>query len=223
MTKVKEANMVHDDDASSNGRRILWIIVASFGLIMTAGAIAGFLSAMSAQGNGNIDAVSVAVLAVFVTIIGALAFTIWNLTRKMRTSQEKVPRREKLYNRILVGCMIFGGIIGLTLAISGSSGTRDTALFGSGALPPMIALALAASIGIFMPVLTYYWHKNAVDELEEAAYRAGTLFAMYAFWFVAPVWWLLWRGGFLPSPDGVALYTMTMFVALFVWAWKKYR
>ena len=223
MTNLTEARMTQHEDTSSNSKRMLWIVVASLGVIMTSGAIAGFLSEMTAQGDGTMDGTSLIVLGVFVAIIGALAFVIWSLTQKMRTSGEKIPRREKLNNQILIGCGLFGGIIGLTLAVSENFGADEAILFGNGALPPVVAIVLAAAIGIFMPVVSYYWHKNVVDELEEAAYRAGALFAMYAFWFVAPVWWLLWRGGFLPAPNGVALYLMTTFVALIVWSWKKYR
>lgn len=224
MTNLTEAPMAqHDEDTSSNGRRMLWIFAAGVGMVMTAGAITGFLSEMKAQGNGTLDGASIAVLIVFVAIIGALAFVIRNLIKKMRVSGEKVPRREKLNSRIIIGCGVFGGLIGLTLSISENFGSNEAILFGNGALPPVVAIILAVAIGIFMPIVSYYWHKNVVDELEEAAYRAGALFAMYAFWFVAPVWWLLWRGGFLPPPNGVALYLMTTFVALIVWSWKKYR
>lgn len=224
MTNLTEVKMMQDEDnAPSNGRRMLWIIIASLGVVMTSGAIAGFVSEMKAQGDGAMDGTSLIVLGVFVAIIGALAFVIWSLTQKMRTSGEKIPRREKLNNKILIGCGLFGGIIGLTLAVSENFGADEAILFGNGPLPPVVAIVLAAAIGIFMPVVSYYWHKNVVDELEEAAYRAGALFAMYAFWFVAPVWWLLSRGGFLPAPNGVALYLMTTFVALIVWSWKKYR
>jgi hypothetical protein len=74
-----------------------------------------------------------------------------------------------------------------------------------------------------MPLMSWYWHARVIDELEADAYRSGAMLAMYAFWIVAPVWWLLWRGGMLPAPDGVALYLMTTFVALIIWFWKKYR
>lgn len=224
MTNLTEVPMTqHDEDTSSNGRRTLWVVVASLGIVMTAGAITGFLSEMKAQGNAIFDGPSIAVLIAFAAIIGVLAFVILNLVRKMRASGEKVPRREKMNSRMIIACGIFGGFIGLTLSISENMGTGEAILFGDGPLPPAIAILLAAAIGIFMPVVSYYWHKNIVDELEEAAYRAGALFAMYALWFVAPVWWLLWRGGFLPSPNGVALYLMTTLVALIVWSWKKYR
>jgi hypothetical protein len=91
------------------------------------------------------------------------------------------------------------------------------------AMPPVLAIILSIAIGVILPAITLYWHKRVVDEQEEAAYRVGVLIAIYAFWFIAPVWWFLWRGGMLPQPDGIALYVMTMFVALIVWFRKKYR
>lgn len=87
----------------------------------------------------------------------------------------------------------------------------------------MLAIIMSVAIGVFMPAVTFYWHKNLVDEQEEAAYRFGALIAMCAFWFIAPVWWFLWRGGMLPEIDRIALYFITIFVALIVWFWKKYR
>ncbi|MFN3451451.1 MAG: hypothetical protein ACK4ZE_04775, partial [Sphingorhabdus sp.] len=122
------------------------------------------------------------------------------------------------------GCGIFGGIIGLTLALSGNmDGISEPNVLANGPISPVLAVILAVAIGIVMPAITYYWHKHVVDEQEDAAYRAGALIAIYAFWFVAPVWWLLWRGGILPAPNGMALYLMTAFIALIVWSWKKYR
>ena len=127
-------------------------------------------------------------------------------------------------NRIIWGYGIFGGIIGLTLALTGNmEAANEPSPFASGPMSPMLAVILAVAIGVVLPAITFYWHKHVVDEQEDAAYRAGALIAIYAFWFVAPVWWFLWRGGILPQPDGVALYFMTAFIALIVWFWKKYR
>ena len=134
-----------------------------------------------------------------------------------------MSRREQLNNRVIWGCGLVGGFIGLTLAFADTMGANDGNIFGNGALPPVVAIILSVVIGVVLPAVTFYWHKHVVDEQEDAAYRAGALIAIYAFWFVAPVWWLLWRGGVVPSPNGVALYLMTTFVALIVWSWKKYR
>ena len=211
-----------DDDTGRNALRILGMILCGFGIIMLLGAITGFLSAHLEEGGGQLNIAGYAILAAFISVTLVLAFAIWRLFRQMKRSDQKVPQREKVYNRFLIGSFLFGGVTGLILALTGSFETNETTLFATGAMSPMLAIIMSVSVGLIMPAVTFYWHKNVVDEQEEAAYRFGALIAMYAFWFIAPVWWFLWRGGMLPEVNGIALYFMKIFVALIVWFWKKY-
>ena len=212
-----------DEKADRNGRRILWIILSGFGIVMLLGAVGGFLSAHMSDGGGPLNTAGYAVLAVLISVALALAFAIWRLFRQMKQSGKKVPRREKVYNRFMVGSFIFGGVTGLVLALTGSVDATVTSLISNNAMSPMLAIIMSVEIGVILPAMTFYMHKHAVDEQEEAAYRFAALIAIYAFWFIAPVWWFLWRGGMLPEVNGIALYFMTIFVALIVWFWKKYR
>jgi hypothetical protein len=211
-----------NQDAGSNGKRILWMSLCGFGIIMLLGAITGFLSAHIEEGGGPLNIASYAILAAFICVTLALAFAIWRLFRQMKRSDQKVPQSEKVYNRFLIGSFIFGGVNGLILALTGSFDETEAGLISNDAMSPMLAIILSIALGVIVPAITFYWHKNLVDEQEEAAYRFGALIAMYAFWFIAPVWWFLWRGGILPEIDGIALYFITIFVALIVWFWKKY-
>lgn len=211
-----------NEDAGSNGKRILWMSLCGFGIVMLLGAITGFLSAHMEEGRGPLNIAGYAILAAFICVTLALAFAIWRLFQQVKRSDQKVPQREKVYNRFLIGSFLFGGVTGLVLALTGSFDASETNLFATGAMSPMLAIIMSVAIGVFMPAVTFYWHKNLVDEQEEAAYRFGALIAMYAFWFIAPVWWFLWRGGMLPAIDGIALYFITIFIALIVWFWKKY-
>lgn len=211
-----------NEDAGNNGKRILWMSLCGFGIIMLLGAITGFLSAHIEEGGGPLNLAGYAILAAFICVTLALAFAIWRLFRQMKRSDQKVPQREKVYNRFLIGSFIFGGVTGLILALTGSFDETEAGLISNDAMSPMLAIILSIALGVIVPAITFYWHKNLVDEQEEAAYRFGALIAMYAFWFIAPVWWFLWRGGILPVIDGIALYFITIFVALIVWFWKKY-
>lgn len=211
-----------NEDAGNNGKRILWMSLCGFGIIMLLGAITGFLSAHMEEGGGPLNLAGYAILAAFICVTLALAFAIWRLFRQMKRSDQKVPQREKVYNRFLIGSFIFGGVTGLILALTGSFDETEAGLISNDAMSPMLAIILSVALGVIVPAVTFYWHKNLVDEQEEAAYRFGALIAMYAFWFIAPVWWFLWRGGILPAIDGIALYFITIFVALIVWFWKKY-
>jgi hypothetical protein len=211
-----------DENADQNGRRILWMTVCGFGMIMILAYIAGHLSAHMSEGGGPLNTAGYAILAALMSVTLALAFVIWKLFRQMKRSGEKLPRREKMNNRFLIGSFIFGGVTGLLLALTGSFDATEAGLMSNGVMSPVLAIIMSVAIGVFMPAATFYWHKNVVDEQEEAAYRFGALIAIYAFWFIAPVWWLLWRGGILPDVNGMILYFMTFFVALIVWFWKKY-
>ena len=212
-----------DENGGRNALRILGMIFCGFGIIMLLGAITGFLSVHMAEGGGPLKLSGYAILASFISVTLVLAFAIWRLFRQMKRSDQKVPQREKVYNRFLIGSFLFGGVTGLVLALTGSFDETEAGLISNDAMSPMLAIIMSVAIGVFMPAVTFYWHKNLVDEQEEAAYRFGALIAMYAFWFIAPVWWFLWRGGMLPEIDGIALYFITIFVALIVWFWKKYR
>ncbi len=211
-----------DENTGSNGLRILWMILCGFGIVLLSGVITGFLSVHMAEGGSALNTTDYAILAAFISLTLALAFAIWRLFRQMKRSDQKVPQREKVYNRFLIGSFLFGGVTGIVLALTGSFDATEASLISNNAMSPMLAIILSISIGIIVPAITFYWHKNVVDEQEEAAYRLGALIAMYAFWFIAPVWWFLWRGGMLPAIDGIALYFITIFVALIVWFWKKY-
>lgn len=211
-----------DKDTGRNALRILGMILCGFGIIMLLGAITGFLSAHMEESGRALNTTDYAILAAFISVTLVLAFAIWRLFRQMKRSDQKVPQREKVYNRFLIGSFLFGGVTGLILAMTGSFDETEAGLISNDAMSPMLAIILSIALGVIVPAITFYWHKNLVDEQEEAAYRFGALIAMYAFWFIAPVWWLLWRGGMLPEIDGIALYFITIFVALIVWFWKKY-
>ncbi len=211
-----------DEDVGGNGLRILWMILCGFGIVLLSGVITGFLSASMAEDGSAQKILDYAILATLISVTLLLAFIIWKLFQRMKSSREKMPHREKVYNRFLVGSFLFGGVTGIALALTGSFDANESNLFATGAMSPMLAIIMSVSVGLIMPAVTFYWHKNVVDEQEEAAYRFGALIAMYAFWFIAPVWWFLWRGGMLPEIDGVILYFITIFVTLIVWFWKKY-
>jgi drug/metabolite transporter (DMT)-like permease len=224
MLNSMEAKMTdHDEVENANGRPTIWMMLAALGIAMTGGAIVGYFSEMSTGGEDPLSTPGVIALAIFIAIIGGLGYSIWRNARKIEMSGEPLSRREKLNNWIVIGSGLLGGAMALILSISGTASAENPDVFSNAQISPMVALLLAFTVGVLLPLMSWYWHKKVVDEQEEAAYRTGTLFAMYSFWIVAPVWWLLWRGGMLPAPDGVVLYLMTTFVALIIWFWKKYR
>jgi hypothetical protein len=89
-------------------------------------------------------------------------------------------------------------------------------------LPPGFALALVLIIGVLLPAVSIYWHRHATDEVEADAYKVGALYALNVYMIGAPVWWLLWRGGLAPAPDGTIIYFGIVATMGVIWIRKKY-
>jgi hypothetical protein len=211
------------DEGSGNGRRKIWGMLAAVGIIMTGGAVAGFLGQHEADGGGPLAPTGVAVLAAFFLIIAGLVYVIWRQARLIRLSGEMQTSREKRSNLIIIACGVIGGLLGLGLVVGSDLGGGPPDVFSNAPIAPAFAIGLALVVGILMPVISWYWHNRVIDELEADAYRSAALIAIYTYWTISPTWWLLWRGGLVAAPDGIAIYMITIFTALFIWFWKKYR
>jgi hypothetical protein len=228
MMNLMEAPMTDSDDiAQSNGRRIMWIIISTLGIVMVGGAIAGYMAEHNAQGGGPLGTAGIVTFSVFAAMIAGLGYAIWRNSRKLMASNEPLTKRERLNRNILIGCGIGGGIVGVVLSLNSvlladpSSNAFD--LFVDSSLPPLVAIILAVFWGILMPALAWVWHNRAIDEQEASAYRDGGYYAAYAYLIGAPTWWLLWRGGLVPEPDGVAIFMLFTIIWSAVWYWKKYH
>ena len=63
-----------DDVANNNGRRRLWMMFSGIGIIMTSGAISGYLSQRNAEGDGALNMLDASILGLFAAVILLLAF-----------------------------------------------------------------------------------------------------------------------------------------------------
>lgn len=228
MMSSTEAKMAKLEDEGSNGRNGLWIILAGLGIVMTFGAIAGFMSEHQADGGGVMGGFSLGVIGGFFAIIAGLAYAIWRNAQKLKASGEPTTKREKLNRNIILACGVIGGVMGAVIAAAGIAtmpdGSTDPLLILSvGKLPVAVVVPLVFFWAVVMPVIAWFWHTRAIDEQEASAYRDGGYYAAYAYLILAPTWWLLWRGGLLPEPDGVAIFIAFSLIWSAVWFWKKYR
>lgn len=224
MTSSMEAMMDEPENEASNGRRILWVMLAGLGMVTTGGFIAGFLSQHRDSGGGAFSTIAMAILAVAVAVIIALAYAIWRNLKAMKSDGDDLTARERLNRNLLVACTVLGGVMGAGLVFAESDdGAGGMAMLGNSPLPAGVALAFAFVWAVVVPGIAYYWHRHAVDEQERHAYREGAYYAFYAYGVGAPLWWMLWRGGLVPAPDGVVIYYITIGICGVVWLWKKYR
>ena len=223
-TKMTEVPELEGAEAEGNvGKSLAWIAVAGLATVFTAGAIVGVIAAATEDGK-VLSATAIAIIAALVAIIGALIYTQWNLARRIRIGGGPLTSRERLNRNIMVGCGLIGAAIGAVLvATNGTMQSDPTTLFSDGPLPLAIAAALAVFWAVIMPVIAWFWHTRAIDEQEAEAYRDGGYYAAYAYLIGAPTWWFLWRGGLLPEPNGVAIFSTFAIIWTAVWYWKKYR
>jgi hypothetical protein len=206
--------------------RLAIIALAGFGALLGVGVITGFLAAHHDHGGGAMSVRDVLILAGAGLFVLGCLYAGWRAVRSLRTASaaDGPPTpREGRYRMVMILAGLLGGAIGLILALQDNTLTGTPLSLLNGPLSPGVAIALALLVGALLPALSIYWHLRAIDEQEAAAYNKGALFAMYAYWVGAPVWWVLWRGGLVAAPDGVLIYVATAVIATVTWFWAKYR
>ena len=140
---------------------------------------------------------------------------------KAQTGEDPLTHKERLNRNLLIVSGLLGGATSLAMAFAVEGGLESGALSNE-PLPPVVAVLLILVLGVLVPVISFFWHR-IIDEQEADAYKTGAVYAFYVFGIGAPVWWLAWRGGFVPPPDGFIIYFATVFTLGAVWLWKKYR
>jgi len=218
-----------DKDATGVGAlagRIAMIALGGFGALLGAGVITGFIAAHQEHGGGAMSVRDLLILAGAGLFVLGCLYGGWRAARSLRAASAADGRptpREGRYRMVMMLAGLLGGVISLVLVLQNDTSTGNPLELLNGPLSPGVAIALALLVGVLLPALSIYWHLRAIDEQEAAAYNKGALFAMYAYWVGAPVWWLLWRGGLVAAPDGVLIYVATAVIATVTWFWAKYR
>jgi len=204
--------------------RWLRIVGLSLVAVFIVGVAAGFIAAHAERGGG-ITLFTIAFLAADALL---LAGCVWLIVRDVRrpTGEEPLTRKERLNRNMLIGSGAAGAVMGVLVVLATLASGEEIApgtVFSDGPLPTGVALVLVIVLGVFLPLLSVFWHRSAVDEQEADAYKTGALWGIYVFMIGAPVWWFAWRGGFAPEPNGIVIYFATIATLGVIWIWKKYR
>jgi hypothetical protein len=219
MTATEMAMTDEPEAMGSQLGRIGLIILSLFGTVFGVGVAAGILAAHLDRG-GPIGLKLVALIAGAILLAAAFAWLGYRSARALTKAVGKPTTRERRNYLVLLGCGAIGGVLGVALTLGGGS-PLDT--FSDSPIPTWLALLLTVPILVLLPAISFYWHRHVVDEQEEAAYKLGALLGIYTYFIAAPAWWLLWRGGLLPEPDGILIYFATITVTGVTWIWAKYR
>lgn len=222
MTTVERTIMPDPEETSAGSGLVRWLVQFGLlvGLIFLVAFVIGFMAAHFEKG-GAFSLYGASILGIAVLAIAGCG---WLMARQLRAAagEEPLTRKERLNRNILIGSGMLGALIALALIFSQDGGISAAGgVFSNAPLPPMVALGLVLLIGVLVPVLSVFWQRT-VDEQEMDAYKTGAVYSFYVYGIGAPVWWLAWRGGFAPEPNGIIIYFVTVAVMGVVWTWKKY-
>lgn len=92
---------------------------------------------------------------------------------------------------------------------------------GEAPLPAPIAVVLAAG-AVLSLMLSVPWH-SLIDEHERAAYDFGAVVALYLYFALTALWWLLWRAALPPAPDGLAILIAVTTAWILAWLFRRFR
>lgn len=211
-----------DKDRSGQARSVfngLWIVL---GPILALGAVAFAMGMIAGarEAGGSHSAAFYLVLALAVLVLAA---AVW-LTLRILPAY-KLPRSPRMRQGrlILYASALIGVVIGAASILFQGDDPRGMLRIVTGAAPIPQALAWLLVAGMIVSlVLSVRWHR-LLDEHERAAYDFGAVAAIYVYFTLSVIWWLLWRAEIAPAVNGVAIFAITTLTWIFGWLVRRYR
>ena len=207
------------DDEHPRFRKVLLSALMGTIILFSAGAVAGATIAML-EGSAN-GAKAPIMVVVALMALAAAGYGLVRLKPWAGTGEPISPKTRKANNLLMLSGAI-GAVIGGALAIGTIRMDNPFGVFSNGALSPAIVIPILVVWLVLVPLISLQWHRN-VDEHEANAYQFGALAAVYLYAFLAPAWWLAWRGGLVPEPDTMIVYVVVLAVWSVGWFWRRYR
>ena len=121
--------------------------------------------------------------------------------------RERSKRRKKI--GIIAALFVFGVVVGFIVGFSEGEG-----LFDDGASwPPAMAIGIAVAYVVAL-VGGGIALSRQTDEIERLRQYKASALAGCAYFFTYPLWYVLWKGGFVPEPSHEAMFILFWFVLL---------
>jgi len=193
-------------------------------VIFGAGIATGALAA--AREHGDFGLGGAIGIALALLVIGAGGWLAFSARGRVLLPRSPRVRRSRIALYLSLGVsLIVGAVAGMTGQIASEMPGDATAVYslllGSHPIAASIAVLGLAGWTIAL-IVSIYWHRS-LDEIERAEYEFGGIVALYVYLFVAPAWWLAWRGGMMPQPDNIAIFGLVCIVWCIGWGWRRYR
>lgn len=196
--------------------RLLLALALGVLTVFFAGATAGSYSALNENSEPTLRGIAIVVGFALATVLSG-----WSTYHFGRFT---LPRGGAKTRRAL-WMLILALAIGVMLAVLVPMEEDFTIFVGGGQASnwPLWRTILGLFVLIvIVPVITVIWHRN-IDELVHRAYSDAALVAGYGYILISASWWLAWRGGLMPEPNGYILFWMFVAVWSVTGLWRHFR
>ncbi|QIL02798.1 hypothetical protein G7078_08395 [Sphingomonas sinipercae] len=131
-------------------------------------------------------------------------------------------RREAMTRRKQVGIIAALAVPGFLAGVFIGRGEAKALLDGADVWSPELAIATTIVYLVAIIGASILLHKT-MDEVQTQTQYKASAFAGTAFMVVYPVWFLLWKGGFVIEPIHWVIYILFVFTSLAASAYYRFR
>lgn len=152
-------------------------------------------------------------------IVLAGGFALWRTAPDFTMGEPRTPRGNRM--RWLLVAIVVAGIAISVPIILADDGQGRISLWSNSPMPQTAALIAAGLWALTMPLLMVA-SRRVADEHTRAATDFGMMVGFQTFAYAAPIWWMGWRGGFLPQPDVMILFIIASVLSSGANLWKRF-
>ncbi|MEL7318741.1 MAG: hypothetical protein AAFN04_08895 [Pseudomonadota bacterium] len=190
---------------------IIWFVCLAFPLIGV--AVIGYAAGYYSKTQNVTD---LWIMLIGVPLVLVSGYFLWR-TMPDFTMGEPDTARGRRTKWTTLGAGFLGGLTTIPLIDFDNGGTL---LFSNGSVGSIQALFAMGMWAIILPVFIIIHRRNA-DEVAREANDFGFMVGFQTFSILAPVWWMGWRGGFLPQPDVMILFVTVLIIACAAIIWRR--
>lgn len=209
----------HDDEAPFSAKRYfahLTIWSAGLAFVLIAGLLVIF-GIRDYSVSGETADFWLVLLGAPITL--AASVYLWKTAPDFTLGEPHTPRGNRM-RWLLVAIVLIGIAMSLPINLADSD-QGGRLLFGNGPVPSRTALIVLLMWGAALPAVTILGRRTS-DEHARTANDFGMAAGYQAFYYVAPIWWMGWRGGFFSQPDVMILFVGAAIVCAAATMWKRF-